>query len=547
MKVSEHEQFALGLCDEKVDPRRLGASGPAKSILVTIATRLPAFLLFGIGYVLACKYANFFSERTPAPLWFPDSVLLCALLLAPEAEWPWYLLLGFPIRLLTSHVPAWFFLAAYANDCMKALLSAYVLRRWQSRPQRLNTLRQFGMYLAVAGFAAPALSGVGGAIMRARIDRSFWVSWYEWFSGDLTAALVLTPTLLYWCSGEWRILKARRYEFAGLLLAFALCLYFIFGFLHSGYSPAILYAPMPFLILAAIRLYPIGVSTFISVLAVVSICTTYAGNGPFLSNFSEYGLVSMQVFLWVVSIPILCIAILLVERRSVEKDLDESRTILRANYLRVQDLAGKLLIAQEHERLKIARELHDDIGQRLALLALKLEERFSSVVPETEIERSISDSLQQEIAELCSAVHDLSHQLHSTTLQQMGLTAALRSLCRTIERQHNVTVNFESEHKAPLSDEQNLCLFRVAQEALRNAIVHGAARQVQVSLCLHEKSVTMTVKDTGTGFNPEKATRGLGLVSMRERARMLGGTVAVISEPGAGTEIAAELPLAQSA
>lgn len=524
-------------------PRLASNASKGRAGLSQIASQLPKLVLFAVAYAVAYRYARLFTESSPAPLWFPDSVLLCALLLTRKKNWIVYLLIGLPIRLLHAGLPNWFVLATYANDCLKAIFSAYLLQRALPRPIRLNTLRQFGMYLGVAALAAPALSALGGAVTRAGMDRAFWTSWYEWFLGNAIAAIVLTPAFLYWCVGEWRALRTRAFEFLLLVATMCAALYGIFVVPHASYSPLVLYVPMPFLIWAAMRCNPIGASTTISLLALVSVLGTFEGRGPFLASYTHHSLVSMQLFLVVISVPVLSVAILLAERRAVEKDLEKNRAILKENYERAQDLAGKLLIAQEHERQRIARELHDDIGQRLALLSVKLDGLAHALPSALEKEQSIAGNLFGEVQELSAAIHDLSHQLHSTTLQHMGLQRALQGLCRTTSSQYQIELHLESDEIAPLSDEANLCLFRVAQEALKNAVSHGHAKQIHISLCKQETILRMTVKDSGIGFDPAAAGSGLGLVSMQERLRMLGGAVVVNSKPGAGTEVVAEVPL----
>src|SRR5262252_5654661 len=149
-----------------------------RSSLSSIWSELPPLAIFSVGYFVACNYSKFFTVSSAAPLWFPDAVLLSALLLTPRKRWFWYLLLGLPIRLTHFGVnaPTWFLAATYVNDCLKAFVSAYVLQRGAAGAVRLNTLRQFGIYFAVAGVAAPALSAVLGAGTRVAMGYSFWPS-----------------------------------------------------------------------------------------------------------------------------------------------------------------------------------------------------------------------------------------------------------------------------------------------------------------------------------------------------------------------------------
>ena len=281
-------------------------------------------------------------------------------------------------------------------------------------------------------------------------------------------------------------------------------------------------------------------------LALIAIVSTVEGQGPFVATYSHHLVLSMQLFLAVISVPMLFVAILIEERHAVEDALRESRTVLKENCEQIHDLAGKLLRAQEDERRRIARELHDDIGQRLALLCNAMDGLGRELPSRSGKEGALAQSLLRETQGLADDVHELSHQLHSSTLQ-LGLEFALKSLCRTIERQKHIAIEFQSDRIDGLPEEIGLSMFRVAQEALNNAVRHGKASQIKVSLRKQEKVLCMKVTDTGLGFDTANVSDGLGLISMQERLRFLGGTVVVNSQPGAGTEVNAELPLQESA
>lgn len=508
------------------------------------AAQLPTLFLFGVGYALATRYAMW--TKYAAPLWFPDSVLFCALLLTPKKRWLTFVLVGLPIRLAHAGVPTWFLSATYLNDCLKAAFSVYLLRRFIPDSLRLNTVRQFGIYIGITGLVAPALSALAGAATRLALGAAFWTSWYEWFMGDAITALVLTPTLLYWCLGDWRGLRARAVQFLVLILTLAGVLYFIFVVRQAGYSPAVVYVPVPFLILAAAKFKPIGVSTAISLLTLIAIVSTVEGKGPFAATYSQHVVLTMQLFLAVISVPMLFVAILIEERHAIEDALRDSRAVLKENCEHIHDLAGKLLRAQEDERRRIARELHDDIGQRLALLSNGMDELGRELPSGSEKECALAQSLLRDTQGLANDIHELSHQLHSSNLQ-VGLEVALQSLCSALERRKHIVIEFQSDHIGKLPEEVGLSLFRVAQEALNNAVRHGRASQIKVSLRKQEKVLCLKVTDTGLGFDPAKVADGLGLISMQERLRFLGGKVVINSQPGGGTEVNAELPLRESA
>jgi len=209
------------------------------------------------------------------------------------------------------------------------------------------------------------------------------------------------------------------------------------------------------------------------------------------------------------------------------------------------ELSGRLIQAQEEERARIARELHDDINQRLALLANGLEELQHA--PAEELEASLNQELQrlwQVTSDIAADIQQLSHQLHPSKLHYLGLAAAARELCREFSRQHKIPVECVVR-KVPtdLDAAVRLGLFRTIQESLRNVAKHSQAHHVRVELTGESAGVRLQVSDDGVGFDPNRARiRGLGLVSMRERLRLVGGQFSIWSQPSLGTRIEATVP-----
>jgi len=154
----------------------------------------------------------------------------------------------------------------------------------------------------------------------------------------------------------------------------------------------------------------------------------------------------------------------------------------------------------------------------------------------------------REVEQISSGVHELSHQLHPSVVQYSGLRVALGMLCRKTFERHHVRVDLDADTDiANLSDEVSLCFFRVAQEALNNSVKHSGAKKVTIQLRNDKDLLRMQIRDAGTGFDPAAAIRGLGMLSMRERLRLIGGELSVKSRLGGGTEVIAELPIAESA
>jgi PAS domain S-box-containing protein len=207
------------------------------------------------------------------------------------------------------------------------------------------------------------------------------------------------------------------------------------------------------------------------------------------------------------------------------------------------EMTGRLIRAQEEERCRIARELHDDFNQRLALLAIGLE-RLGQALPYDSAAALQVSELHRLTQGIASDVHRLSHQLHSAKLEHLGLVPALKGLCREFSEQYGAQINFV-HHNVPksISKESALCLFRVAQESLSNTMKHSGVRKGQLELFGDRGALHLCISDAGAGFNPETAaTKGrLGLISMQERVRAAGGTIAVESRPSGGTRISVHL------
>ncbi len=221
---------------------------------------------------------------------------------------------------------------------------------------------------------------------------------------------------------------------------------------------------------------------------------------------------------------------------------------LRHSEATLKDLSRHLINAQEDERRRIARELHDDFGQRLALLKIGLEMLSQEKGPVLrQSGREPLQNLLANVADLAEDIQDLSHRLHSSKLQYIGLKAALTDLGRQISKQHQISIELKaSELTDPVPDETALCFYRVAQEALHNAAKHSGANQVVMAVSGKNATLKMRITDNGHGFDQAEASLGLGLASMRERLQMIGGNLKVISKPGAGTRLTAEAPLQES-
>jgi signal transduction histidine kinase len=237
-----------------------------------------------------------------------------------------------------------------------------------------------------------------------------------------------------------------------------------------------------------------------------------------------------------------------IRRRRAEQAARTSEAALRLSYERIRQLARRLIGVQETVRTRIARDLHDDVCQQLASVSMAvsdIKDRCGDIRhPDTQ--QALS-ALQRQTLQLVDGVRSLAHDLHPSTLRHVGLAAALEAYSIEVEQRYDVQVSVDTdEDLRTLPGDTAVALFRIAQEALRNAAVHGHARRVFVSVTRMPGSIALAVEDDGDGFDREGVSRrgtGLGMVSMEERARLVDGELSVRTAPGAGTTIRALVPL----
>jgi two-component system sensor histidine kinase UhpB len=217
---------------------------------------------------------------------------------------------------------------------------------------------------------------------------------------------------------------------------------------------------------------------------------------------------------------------------------------VRRSYSRVRELAGKLISAQERERARIARDMHDDFNQQLAAVSISisaLKQRLPGADPDT---RDMLHALQERTVALTDRVRDFSRDLHPATLEHAGLAAALRTHCSRFGQGHGLRISLTlPDDLGPIPPDIGVCVFRIAQEGLRNIAQHARVRDAQLSITWSADQLEMTLTDAGAGFDPAAIHGGLGLLSMEERARLVGGDLYVSSTAGRGTTLRLSVPL----
>lgn len=229
----------------------------------------------------------------------------------------------------------------------------------------------------------------------------------------------------------------------------------------------------------------------------------------------------------------------IVEDITTQKDTLEKLVISQRE---VESLASRLILSQEEERRRVARELHDDIGQRLSMATSEIHALEKKLGKNKHNHLKLIESLAKDLDILVSDIHGLSHRLHSSQLQHLGIAAALRDLCRQMGR-FGLDVDLQGDDGLePIPKDITLCLYRIAQEALTNTLNHSGETRASVTLSKTTDAYSMSVHDAGRGFETDAAPCGLGLISMRERLKPLHGSLSLTSSPGKGTRIVVTIP-----
>ena len=240
------------------------------------------------------------------------------------------------------------------------------------------------------------------------------------------------------------------------------------------------------------------------------------------------------------------IAIDITAQKKTEEALRKSEKALQRSQEELRALAARLLSAHEEERRRVSRELHDDLNQQLALLTIKVESLEKELPSSPDLIRTELGDLRKAAEELSDAVHRLAYQLHPAILDDLGLTVALQSFIQDFALREKVEVKF-THQKLPdsLPPEIASCLYRVTQESLRNVARHARTSRASVTLKKTQQGIFVSIKDLGVGFDPDstRGQGGLGIISMEERVRIVGGRLYLKSSPGHGTEVVATIPL----
>ena len=331
-----------------------------KALHVNAGALMPA-LAVALGYYFAARLGLAFTLQ-PHPistLWPPNALLLAALLLMPLRTWWWLLAAALPAHLLAelqSGVPLAMVLGWYVSNCSEALIGAGLVRAFVPAPVRLDSLRNAGILLASCGIAAPLLSSFLDAALVKLIgfgEGEYWTLVRSRFFSNVLAEITIVPLVLAWAGWRSALLRsmrlARRLEVAALFLGlFAVSLLaFDLPLFGASLAPALWYAPLPFLLWAAVRLGTVGTTTALAVLVVTTVWGAVHGMGPFTGGAPQDTARDLQLFLIAASLPLLLLAVALEERSRVEREAHEQR--LQLTHLSRVAMLGEMSGGLAHE------------------------------------------------------------------------------------------------------------------------------------------------------------------------------------------------------
>jgi signal transduction histidine kinase len=510
------------------EPRRDGL----QKLFLTCFVFLLCYLTAELGGVLVMHV-----PQSTWLLWPGCAVLTAVLLLVRRRFWPILIpagLAGFVLYDLRAGLAPGSIVWLILVDTAEILTAALGVHSVFDGQLQLNSIKDLAKYCLFGVILAPIVAATLGAILA---QGNYWTSWRIVLFSEALAFLTLPPAILGWTSQ----LRTRREKSAGRWIeVFSLTTgVFLLGYVISVTSgrsttPALFYALVPFLIWSALRFGPSAVSTSIIIVAFLSIRGAIHGRGPFAGSTPLHSVLSLQLFLLCAAVPFMVLAALAEERKDAEEVLRE--------------LSGRLITAQEQERTRISRELHDDLSQRMARLLIRLERCRQGIGEVSPKLLQQLDTIVEMASDVSASLRDLSHLLHPATLATLGLVTSIAGFCRKFSEQHNLGVKFEfSDIPKDTPEDVSLCLFRIVQEGLSNVVKHSAAQEIRVSLTGAGDRIDLRIEHSGIGFDSRfsQGAATLGLISMRERVRLIGGQFSIESEPSSGTRIHVQVPVSR--
>ena len=502
-------------------------------IIASISVAFAYYLGTRIGFILSVP------GEPIAAFWPPNAILLASFLLTPRRAWGILTLAVLPAHLfeqVRSGVPLATSLGWFLGNTSEALLGAFCVTYFRKTKSLFDSVQGVIIFLIFVVLFAPLVTSFldAGVVVMTQWGRHYWILWIDRLFSNMLAELTLVPLIMVLARtglSGFKTVPTKYFEAFLLAAGIVSVSFIVFGRQtpHTS-TPALIYAPLPLLLWASVRFGLGGLSASLLSVSLISIWEVIHGRGPFTSASMDVNILALQTMLCMITLPMMLLAAMLKERSAIEVWLRDSNT--------------KLVEAQEQERRRIARELHDEVGQQLALVEMEVTHLRDDAEPPS---KPVLGQLRDQVSEISKVTREISHGLHPSLLEHLGLGPALTKLCRDIGQEKSVRISL-SVGDLPLSlpFEISLCMYRVAQEALHNIEKHSHANTARVELWVENFTLMLRITDDGLGFSvPDGSDTGLGLAGMEERLRSVGGTFKIRSRPEEGTCVEAKVLLQQ--
>jgi len=503
-----------------------------QTVTFAVITGVAVYLGTRVGFALTPN------GQPNSAFWPPNAILLAALLLSPRRVWWIFLVAMVPPHFVAQHqagVPIWTAASWFLTNTTEALIGAFCITRLINPRTVFESVRGVSIFILFGVLIAPLATSFldAAGVVLTGWGRGYVSLGAERFWTNALAELTIVPAIVLCASngGRW-IKNAGLIQCceAGLLgLSAVLATFLVFGFepVSPSTTPVLLFVPLALLMWATVRFGSGGLSLCLLAVSITAIWYVVNGREPFPSASVRQNVLALQILLCTVVLPLMFVSAFMTEARQTQESLRQ----MVCNFIK----------AQEQERARIGRELHDDINQRMALLAIELgqlQEHPSDVASRVQ-------QIRQKTDEISRDVQSLSHDLHPSKLEYLGVVAGMRSWCNEFAERQGMEIDFETDVSSRISAEVGVCLFRVLQEALHNAAKHSGVKHIEVRLAERSHAVHLVVIDSGIGFDldPAMLGKGLGLTSMRERVLLVDGTISIESKPMGGTTIRVCIPL----
>ena len=536
----------------------------------TIPRQALGMAAIAVVYVIAARFGFLYSivGASVTLAWLPSGIALAALLRYGNRVWP-----GIALGAWLAHawigVPIWSVCGIAAGNTLGAITGAFLLTRVVRFHPALDHL---GDVFALSGMGACSTL-VSAAIGSFCLALGRVIPWADygwscliWWMGDYTGVLTATPALLAWGTPlSLRPSALQVIEAAGLSAALGIISHAIFGVPelagHGYYPPAL--AVFPFVIWGALRFGQRGAASVTLIAALFAILGTTHGTGPFAVPSPVDSLIRWWAFATLCALTGLLLAASGAERRRAEAALrqareeleqrveERTRDLLRTNQ-ELQDematrkrLEGEIIRISEEEQKRLGQELHDGLGQHLtgvAFLSRALEEKLSAEsLPASDAVQEILQLVNQAIG----TTHSLARGLYPAVLDTGGIISALEQLAIHTKQLYGIECDFRGDSAPGIADPLvRINLYRIAQEAIHNAVKHGKATEIWIELSAPEGRYRLSIRNDGVEFDPQvlEKSRGLGQHIMRYRASLIGGSLAFHKDPKGGTLVTVSVP-----